>query len=58
MSDNAWDELLPEYRSGNLGWSTAGDFYCPLCHTIIGKNLKGELPFYWVSVHLKTHGGR
>jgi len=54
-SRSAWDALLPEYRSEHKGWSKAGEFYCHLCSTSIGKNLRGEKPFWFASEHLATH---
>lgn len=49
---SAWSGLLPEYRSEHIGWSKAGEFYCPHCPTIIGKNLRDERPFLLASQHL------
>jgi len=52
----AWDNLLAEYRSEHTGWSKAGEFYCPHCHTSIGKNLHGDQPFSLADKHLRdTH---
>jgi hypothetical protein len=51
----AWEMLLPEYRSEFVGWSKAGEFHCPYCSTCIGKNLKGDKPFYFANEHLATH---
>ena len=51
----AWEQLLPQYRSERVGWSKSGEFYCPHCSTIIGKNLRDESPFLLAAEHLHTH---
>ena len=54
----AWEHLRPEFHSEHVGWSKSGEFYCPLCSTIIGKNLLGERPFFLATEHLRTHEQR
>ena len=53
----AWQRLLAHHRSECIGWSKSGEFYCPHCSTIIGKNLIGESPFFPEAEHLRTHSG-
>jgi hypothetical protein len=55
--NTAWERLHPEFRSAAIGWSKSGEFYCPYCSTIIGKNLLGESPFLLAAEHLRTHPG-
>ncbi len=52
---SAWSKLAPEHRSERVGWSNQGEFYCPNCSTIIGKNLKGDQPYDLVVQHLQKH---
>jgi hypothetical protein len=54
----AWEQLRPEFRSERIGWSKSGEFYCPHCSTIIGKNLLGERPFLLAAEHVRTHERR
>ena len=54
---SAWDALLPQFRSEHIGWSKAGEFYCPCCSTIIGKNLLGAAPILLASQHLTANQG-
>jgi hypothetical protein len=51
----AWEKLLPEYRSDHIGWSKVGDFYCPKCDMILGRNGHGEKPHFHASAHLDAH---
>jgi hypothetical protein len=53
----AWERLHTQFRSERIGWSKSGEFYCPRCSTIIGKNLLGESPFLIAAQHLRTHPG-
>lgn len=55
QKQSAWDSLLPEHRSEHVGWSKSGEFYCPHCSVIIGKNLRDEKPFLLASRHLEEH---
>ncbi len=55
---NAWDDLLPEFRSEHRGWTTAGEFRCPYCWTAIGMNLKGQKPFLHAARHLREEHGK
>lgn len=32
------------------GW-LKGEWKCSKCGTMIGRNLRGEIPFYWVEKH-------
>ena len=55
-SKSSWDSLKPEYQSEHKGWSKAGEFHCPHCHTSIGRNLKGphgEQPFASAHRHMQ-----
>lgn len=52
---SAWDNLLSQYRSETVGWSVAGDWYCPLCHLSIGRTLNGIRPFALASEHMRAY---
>jgi len=54
---SAWLCLSDKYKSADVGFSVAGDFYCPHegCDLRIGRNLKNERPFKLVAQHLLTH---
>jgi hypothetical protein len=54
----AWEQVRPEFRSEHAGWSKSGEFYCPQCSTIIGKNLRGERPFLLAAEHVRSHEQR
>lgn len=42
---------MDSWHITEFGWS-GGEFKCPLCGTMFGKNLKGQLPFALVREHL------
>ena len=37
------------------GWDANGEWRCPVCGTMIGKNLLGEKPFGLVREHIRMH---
>lgn len=42
-------EQSHEYRNG---WKVNGEWHCPKCGTMIGKNLLGERPYLLAMQHI------